>query len=785
MAITQALILYLIIVISITVVIVLIVATRINSRNKNILEELSKLKKDVNHIKEAEKELAGVISGELDASNLSLLRGEPSMSLGADKTTFMQKIALLIKDKIDIVNKKALGAEEFAGKNVLDKVGIAIFLAGIAFFVGFSIEYNWINSTGRVFFGLIIASILLLLGYLLRNKFEKFSSVLIGGGVSALIFTVFAAFYQYDLIGVIPSFAILFALVGIAVFLSIMYNREEITILVFLAGFIAPFTVSFDPSDYIILFSYLLLINFGVVAYDLFKKTLVINLISYAFTFLFYALWLIFEFVNGKNIPAFGAFAFLTIFYILIFVMMVINNIKENRKFIPMEFSSLVFATAMYYTAGLTIIEKVGLDYKGLFTGLIAILNYIYVLILYNRKNYDRNILHLFMAISIMFFGLVIPVQFVGNSVTMLWALQAVLLLFISQKTGIVAMKLSSVGLTLGMLISLSFDLFNTYVSTTTELVAVTPLFNKGFLTSILAIVSMTLNLYLLKNEKKPYIVLPFVKINVYRAILASATLITFYYSLRFEIKYSLIQTIDYDATINTIMGIYNFIFILLMMLPSIMKNIKALHLANIILGAIALLLYLFFYNSQFTELRNAYLLTADVSLAQFRFHYINSAIIFSILVIAFRSMLKLFKKENIITYLSTFIFIFGIIFLLSSEVDHISTLHSYRPSTLIQDILSKTHRLPYTLIWSVSSLLFIIIGFAFKNRGIRILAIVLYLASLIKLFVFDFKYLTNQDLMVAFLTMGTVLLIASFIFQNFSDTLKVKKANVEKEKLT
>jgi len=773
MAITQALTLYLIIIISIAMILLLVITYKMSIKNKNILKEVFKLKKDIKKIKKAEKELAGVISGQKDASSLSLLQDEQNENIGSQKQTLIQKISFFIDEKITFLNEKIEYFEEFTGKNVLDKVGIGIFLTGIAFFVGFSLEYDWINSTGRVFFGLILASILLLLGYLLRTKFEKFSSVLIGGGFAALIFSVFAAFYQYDIIGLIPSFVILLLLVGLAVFLSIMYDRSEITILVFLAGFLAPFTVSFDTGDYMILFSYLLLLNIGVVAYDFFKKSLVINLISYASTFLFYALWLILEFTKNNDVPAFGAFVFLTVFYILIFVMMILNNIRENRKFIPMEFSSLVFGTAMYYTAGLTIIHKVGGDYEGLFTGFIGILNYIFVLILYRRKEYDRNILHLLMALSIMFFSLVIPVQFVGKSIALLWALQAVLLLFISQKAKIPTMKLSSVGLTFGMLISLSFDLYGTYVSTTGELIAVTPIFNKGFLTSIVAIISLSVNLYLLKNEEKPYIVLPFVKINVYKSILGVMAIIIFYFSVQFELKYAIIQSIDYKATINTIMGVYNFAFILLFMLPSIFKNMKALHFVNISLAVIGLLLYLFFYNSEFVELRDAYLLSVDVSLLQFNIHYINSIIIFAILILGFRSALKLLSTENALSYLATFVFIFGVVYLLSSEIDHFFARRLYQPNMLIQDILVMTHRLPYTLVWTVSSLLFVIIGFAFKNRGIRVLAIGLYLASFIKLFIFDYKLLTNQDLMIAFLTMGAVLLLTSFIFQNFASRIK------------
>ena len=781
MAITQSLILYLIIVISVAIVILLIVSTKINVKIKNIFLELTRMKKDINKIHEAEAELAGVISGENDPASLTFWKPKKDKPALA-KVKLKDKIKNSYQKISNLLKEKLKGAEEFTGQQVIDKIGIIIFLAGIAFFVGFSIEYNWINSIGRIFFGLILAAVLLLIGYLLRNKFDKFSSVLIGGGVAALIFTVFAAFYQYELIGVVPSFLILFFLVALGVVLSILFDKEIITVLVFLAGFIAPFTVSFAANDYIILFIYLILLNLSVVAYDYFRKSIVINLISYAFTFLSYALWLITQILAGKEIPHLTAFIFMTIFYILIFVIIIINNIRENRKFIPLEFTSLVFVTGMYYTAGLIIIEISGADYKGLFTGLISVINFVYVLILYNRKNYDRNIMYVFLALSLMFIGLIVPVQFVGNSITLVWAVQALVMLFISQRADIATMKLASIGMTLGMLATLGIDIFNTYISTTSELVEVTPVFNKAFISSIVAIISLGLNIFLLTKEKRSYLIFKFFKVKIYQGILGALAFFAFYFIIRFEIKYSIIQNIDYNATISTIIGIYNFGFILLLMIPSLFKDIKPLHIVSSFLGILALGIYLFYYNGQFTELRNAHLLSIDVPLSHFRLHFINAGIIFSILIIAFRSVVKLLSKENFLAYFATIIFMFGMLFLISSEIDQFFTIRLYEPNVLIQDILSRTHRLPYTLAWSISSLLFVVVGFIFKNKSSRIIALALYVVALLKLFVFDFKHLTSQDLMIAFLTMGTVLLLASFVFQNFYKLVKNEKLEVEKK---
>ncbi len=90
--------------------------------------------------------------------------------------------------------------EKFIGENLINKIGIAILVLGIAFFVKYAIDQKWINEIGRVCIGLICGIILIGVAHRLRKNYRSFSSVLVGGGLTVFYFTIAFAFHQYHLI---------------------------------------------------------------------------------------------------------------------------------------------------------------------------------------------------------------------------------------------------------------------------------------------------------------------------------------------------------------------------------------------------------------------------------------------------------------------------------------------------------------------------------------------------------------------------------------------------------
>jgi uncharacterized membrane protein len=89
--------------------------------------------------------------------------------------------------------------EKFIGENLVNKIGIAILVLAIGYFVKFAIDSGWVGPAGRVGIGIACGAILVGIAHWLRNSYKAFSSVLAGGGLAVFYFTITLAFHQFNL----------------------------------------------------------------------------------------------------------------------------------------------------------------------------------------------------------------------------------------------------------------------------------------------------------------------------------------------------------------------------------------------------------------------------------------------------------------------------------------------------------------------------------------------------------------------------------------------------------
>lgn len=64
-------------------------------------------------------------------------------------------------------------------------------------------------------------------------------------------------------------------LIGVTVFmsvLSVVYNRRELAIISLVGGFLAPFIVSSGEGSYLVLFTYVSILNLGMFGLSIYKK---------------------------------------------------------------------------------------------------------------------------------------------------------------------------------------------------------------------------------------------------------------------------------------------------------------------------------------------------------------------------------------------------------------------------------------------------------------------------------------------------------------------------------
>ncbi len=239
--------------------------------------------------------------------------------------------------------------EKFIGENLVNKIGIAILVLAIGFFVKYAIDNNWVGPAGRVGIGMLCGGILVAIAHRLRNSFKAFSSVLVGGGLAVFYFTITLAFHQFHLFNQTVSFAILIVITCFSVILSLLYGRQELAVIALVGGMSSPFMVSTGSANYNALFIYFIILNAGLLVIAYYKAWRILNISAFALTVL--VLTGVIYTLPGKSAGI--SFIYISILYLVFFLINIANNIKENKTFIASDFTILLVNTALYFSAGL------------------------------------------------------------------------------------------------------------------------------------------------------------------------------------------------------------------------------------------------------------------------------------------------------------------------------------------------------------------------------------------------------------------------------------------------
>lgn len=656
--------------------------------------------------------------------------------------------------------------EKFIGENLANKIGIGVLVLGIGFFVKYAIDQDWINEIGRVFIGILCGGILIGIGHWLRKTFKAFSSVLVGGGIAVLYLTIAIAFHEYKIFNQTSAFILMLIITGFAVALSLAYNRIELAVLSILGGFASPFMVSTGEGNYVVLFTYILILDLGMLVLAYYKKWNLVNIISYVFTVLLFGIWLGTQFDNSSGSMIGGAIIFSTLFYLVFFLMNIINNIKERTAFKTIEISLLLSNTFFYYAAGMVILNNEAAElYKGLFTAGLGIFNFFFAYALYKNSRVDRNLVFLLIGLVLTFISLAAPIQLKGNYITLFWAAETVLLLWLSQKSGITLMKVASGILMILMIFSLMLDWQQIYLTSNDDLSII---INKGYITSLVVLISIGLTIYLLKNESRENAYVPF-----YKGALLVVGIILLYTAQLLELRHQLYQHgFDYTAQ-NIIIGSYNMLFVLGLLLVDerlfVEESVKRLFA---FWGVVVMLAYLFYYHDQIIWAREDFL-RFDKSVTGFAFHYV---LIFLLLVIAgitLKRMRRLTDFNEKTHQLYSWFYVFFFVFIASAELDHtVLLISSNRTVESMAHVLSQNHKIGYPILWGITSFLLIVIGLKTKRKHLRIISLTLFLITLLKLFIIDIRGISEGGKIAAFISLGVLLLIVSFMYQRLKKIL-------------
>jgi len=665
-------------------------------------------------------------------------------------------------------NYRPANLEKFIGENLINKIGIGILVLGIAFFVKYAIDQNWIGNGPRVLTGLLSGGILIGIAHYLRKKMKAFSSVLVGGGLALFYFTVSIAFHEYALISQEIAFVSMIAISGLSVFLAISYDRMELAILSLLGGFATPFMVSTGSGNYQVLFTYISILNLGMLVLAYFKKWNVLNIISYVGTILLYGGWLLIEVIGNENAPYLGALIFGSIFYITFFYMNVINNVRQKRKFGGFEFGLLLSNTSLFYAAGMVILNSLGNgQYQGLFTAIMAVVNFGFAYPLYLRKDVDRNLVFLLIGLVLSFISLAAPVQLEGNYITLFWAVEAVLLLWLSQKSGIHLMKVGSIVLMGLLFISLVMDWMQIYLTGGDAMML---FINKGFTTGIVVMGALFAIKKLLANETGPQLIGE-ISLKYYTVFITLSLAAVAYFTGLFELLHQTEHSALTGHGVSLVIFSYHALIALTLALYARMKDLPTLGVVSAVTGFLTIGGYIVLNESAHIALRNNYIANLG-GIGEFLFHYANLALVVALAVVVGKQIRKLFGWRTENGKAALWVMALITVFIASAELDHLMVFANINPTTTVQSILPQVHKIGYPILWGALSFGMMAIGMRYKFKTIRVMALGLFAITLAKLFIFDIRGVSEGGKIAAFISLGVLLLVISFLYQKLKNLL-------------
>ncbi|WP_131539873.1 DUF2339 domain-containing protein [Pedobacter nototheniae] len=677
--------------------------------------------------------------------------------------------------------------EKFIGENLISKIGILILIIGVAIGAKYAIDHDMISPLTRIILGYAVGAGLMAFAIKLKEKYENFSAVLVSGAIAIMYFITYAAYGFYALIPQALAFLLMVVFTSFTVIAAIKYNKQVIAHIGLVGAYAVPFLLSDGSGKVVILFSYMAIINIGILILSFKKYWKPLFYVSFGLSWLIFGSWLMDSFNVLQHYTI--ALVFSTLFFLIFYTTNLAYKVSKKEQFDFTDVILLLLNSFIYYGIGYYILqtEKTGVQLLGLFTLANAIIHFVVSLVIYKRQLADKNLFYLILAMVITFITMAVPVQLNGGWVTIFWTIEAAILFYLGRIKNIAIYEKLSFPLIFLAFFSLLQDWSlggnSNYYDYNNGFAISTPFLNTGFLTAAIFIGAFSWVQIINKKQNENPERWLWVK-QVLDYIIPSILLLVTYITFKLEIERYFNSL--YQATrINTNPGAktqyelyrYNYnilalktswVYVYTLFFASALtwlnlKKIKnqALTITTIVINLIVVLMFLTHGLWNLSELRYAFKVQSDqyftIPIINIIIRYISIAF-FAVLIAAcyYLSRTDLLKKNFKIAF--DYLFYISLLWIVSSELINILELYK-------QD---SGHKLGLSILWGIYALFLISVGLWKNKKHLRISAIVLFGFTLIKLFIYDISYLNTIAKTIVFVSLGVLLLIISFLYNKY-----------------
>ena len=765
-----------------------------------LIEQANKLKSEIKTLQGALPKDITQISPEQPKKLINLKTIKSARDLANELQTSSQPSLVTSTNTTKRPSPIQSNLEKFIGENLINKIGILITILGVAIGAKYSIDNGLINPATRIIIGYVIGIGLLVFGMKLKTKYESYSSVLVSGAMSILYFITYLGYSLYDLFPQLMAFALMLVFTAFTVYAALNYTKQIIALLGLVGAYAVPFLLSTGSGRVDILFSYMAIINIGILVISLTQNWRTLFYSAFAMTWLIFCGWFVSDYSRSSQFML--AFTFLSIFFAIFYATFIAYKLKYKKQFTRGDIVILLLNSFIFFGMGYILLsdQSSTKNYLGLFTLINALIHFGISAAIHRLKLADKNLFFLIAGLVLVFVTIAIPVQLDGNWVTLLWIGEAALLFWIGRTKNVPVYETLAYPLILLACVSLLQDWKYSYIESSHLLGTLgenvlTPILNIHFISSFIFVICLSFIYYLWSQTKYQT---ESIRSSAYYGLMEKALPLlifaTFYFMFFLEISTYWTQKLNASQlTPNLDQGYYNLrnmdfrefrstwlvMYTLLIGLALSLVNIKwfknpQLGKANLGFNLIATIAFLMLGLYAISELRESFI---DRAADQYFHHswwnlgirYFALLLFTVFLAINYRYIkqsfigLELKKVFDVVLHVS-------IVWVLSSEL------------LSIMNFSGNTHnyKLGLSILWGVYSLAIVAYGIWKDNAFLRIGAIGLFALTLLKVFFYDISHLDTIAKTIVFVSLGLLLLVISFLYNKYKDNISYEnKANL------
>ena len=314
--------------------------------------------------------------------------------------------------------------------------GILAVIVGVSLFLKFAFDNEWIGPRMQVSIGALCGLALLVVGEPLRSRgLRAYSFVLSGGGILILYLSIYASYNFYPLLDQPVAFLFMALVMTVAVLLSVRLNALAIAILGLVGGFLTPVLISSGHDNEVALFTYVALLDAGVLAVAYFKRWRSLDFLSFACTVLMSLGWAAKFYTTEK---LWTTLAFASVFFVLYSLLAVFHNVLPRRRSRWFDVALLAWNATLYFGFSYLMLVDAGYVRAVPAAHALGLSAYFAALFFFARTRCreDRLLAYGYVGAAVTCFTAAVAIQLELHWVTMVWAAEGLMLTWVGLKSG-------------------------------------------------------------------------------------------------------------------------------------------------------------------------------------------------------------------------------------------------------------------------------------------------------------------------------------------------------------